>query len=198
MNIFRKKQIKNMAQPTNPDSSNLNAYNDNTIEFLKNLNKDIERIIDQHNSVNSEHDVLAQLASKIKKEMETASNLTITTEHSTMQLHSQGENLIYMTEENVKKSKDGKKILEDIIRIILSLEDEAKNTYNSITNLWSMIQQITQVAKIIDGIASQTNMLALNAAIEAADIVLMTDEISKLNKAIEIEEKIWYTVYVIK
>jgi len=168
MNIFRKKQIKNMAQPTNPDSSNLNAYNDNTIEFLKNLNKDIERIIVQHNSVNSEHDVLAQLASKIKKEMETASNLTIATEHSTMQLHSQGENLIYMTEENVKKSKDGKKILEDIIRIILSLEDEAKNTYNSITNLWSMIQQITQVAKIIDGIASQTNMLALNAAIEAA------------------------------
>lgn len=173
MKLFGKKK----AIPTeeNPILSNTTAIVDNsnnigtdTIEFLKDMNKDIERIISQHNSVNSEHDILASLASKISMQMNTISNLASDTNSSTELLHNQSKNLMDMTARNVDKSQEGKKTIEDIVNIIMSLDGEAKNTYNSINNLWGMIQQISQVAQIIDGIASQTNMLALNAAIEAA------------------------------
>lgn len=173
MKLFGKK--KTIPTEENPILSSTTAIVDNsnnigtdTIEFLKDMNKDIERIISQHNSVNSEHDILASLASKISMQMNTISNLASDTNSSTELLHNQSKNLMDMTAKNVDKSQEGKKTVEDIVNIIMSLDSEAKNTYNSINNLWEMIQQISQVAQIIDGIASQTNMLALNAAIEAA------------------------------
>lgn len=173
MNLFSKKKNeptreKSVELVNNPATAeNTNISND-TIEFLKDINKDIEKIISQHNSVNSEHDVLAELASKIAMQMNNISHLASDTNASTELLHKQSKSLINMTTENVDKSKEGKKTIEDIVSIIMSLDGEAKHTYTSINNLWEMIQQISQVAQIIDGIASQTNMLALNAAIEAA------------------------------
>ncbi|MEG0771820.1 methyl-accepting chemotaxis protein [Clostridium sp.] len=172
MKLFGKKQTIETASTTDEfkhgNSNSNTSQNNATIEFLKNINKDIEKIITQHNVVNSEHDVLSNLATKIVNQMNIISDLAVDTDSSTESLHTQSKNLIKMTQENVDKSKDGKKTIEDIVNIIISLEGEAKNTYTSINNLWGMIQQISQVAQIIDGIASQTNMLALNAAIEAA------------------------------
>ena len=161
----------NLSTTKNVNSSpdeQANTINEITIDFLKNINKDIEKIIAQHNIVNSEHDVLSALAVKIANQMNSISSIAVETNSSTELLHNQSKSLMVMTEENVDKSKDGKKLVENIVNIIISLENEANNTYNSINNLWNMLQQISQVAKIIDGIASQTNMLALNAAIEAA------------------------------
>lgn len=172
MKLFGKKQtIETSSTPDEFKHGNGNSNNNQnnaTIEFLKGINKDIEKIITQHNVVNSEHDVLSNLATKIVNQMNIISDLAVDTDSSTESLHTQSKNLMKMTQENVDKSKDGKKTIEDIVNIIISLEGEAKNTYTSINNLWGMIQQISQVAQIIDGIASQTNMLALNAAIEAA------------------------------
>jgi methyl-accepting chemotaxis protein len=171
MKLFGKKQTIETSSTTDElkhSNGNNSSQNNATIEFLKSINKDIEKIITQHNIVNSEHDVLSNLASKIVNQMNIISDLAVDTDTSTESLHTQSKNLMKMTQENVDKSKDGKKTIEDIVNIIISLEGEAKNTYTSINNLWGMIQQISQVAQIIDGIASQTNMLALNAAIEAA------------------------------
>ena len=47
-----------------------------TMEFLKEMTVQIEGIIQQHNKVNGEHEVLEKLAKQIENHMATVSNLT--------------------------------------------------------------------------------------------------------------------------
>ncbi len=62
-----------------------------TMKFLKEMTIQIEGIIQQHNKVNGEHEVLEKLAKQIENHMVTVSNLTERTNESTDKLFSQGE-----------------------------------------------------------------------------------------------------------
>jgi methyl-accepting chemotaxis protein len=161
--------------------------NDDTIEFLKNVSIQIENIIKQHNKVNSEHEVLAELAGQIEKQMEKVLNLTEQTNESTNKLSDQGENLLSITKSTVGKSVEGKESVEGMIRVIENLDVETKETYKNITSLGEKLKEIGEIAQLISGIASQTNLLALNAAIEAArageqgkGFSVVADEVRKL------------------
>lgn len=164
-----------------------NNLHNETIDFLKIMHKKIETIINQHNSVNSEHDVLADLAGDIKKQMKIISELTTNTNESTNTLYNEGNKLLNITEDTVEKSVKGKESVEAMMNIISSLEKEIKGTYSSINILAEKFNKINEIAQLISGIANQTNLLALNAAIEAAragesgkGFAVVADEVRKL------------------
>ena len=145
-----------------------NKESNDTIDFLKKINAHIEEIINQHNIVNSEHDILAELAGEIEKQMDKVLDLTNQTKESSNKLYSQGEDVLAITQNTIKESVASKKSVEEIISSIERLDGETKGTYENITALGEQLKQIEDIAKLINGIASQTNLLALNAAIEAA------------------------------
>lgn len=150
------------------DKRNSDAVNDETIVFLKEINKQIEEIIEQHHVVNGGHEVLAELTCKIESQMNKALELTKETNESTSKLYSQGESVLDITNNTIKESIKGKESIEDVIKIIEKLNVETKDIQDSINSLGSKLIEIEEIAKLINGIASQTDMLALNAAIEAA------------------------------
>ncbi|OPJ57012.1 methyl-accepting chemotaxis protein [Alkalithermobacter paradoxus] len=158
-----------------------------SIDTVKNIHKQIELIINQHNLVNSDHEILANLAKKIEDEVEIISDLTNKTNISTNTLDKEGKNLLEITEKTVLKSKEGKQSIESVMDIIASLERETNSTYNSIVKLGESLKEISDITKVIGQIASQTNLLALNAAIEAArageygkGFAVVADEVRKL------------------
>lgn len=150
------------------DKRNSDAVNDETIAFLKEINAQIEEIIDQHHVVNGGHEVLAELTRKMESQMNKALELTKETNESTSKLYSQGESVLDITNNTIKESIKGKESIEDVIKIIEKLNVETKDIQDSINSLGSKLIEIEEIAKLINGIASQTDMLALNAAIEAA------------------------------
>ncbi|ACA57065.1 methyl-accepting chemotaxis protein [Clostridium botulinum] len=188
INIFSKKDSKNdiVEQEVLVKEEHEDKAND-TIEFLKEMTVQIESIINQHNKVNSEHEVLEKLAKQIEKHMTTVSNLTEKTNESTDKLFSQGENLLEITKDTVDKSLEGKKSIEGMVKVIENLDIETKDTYENINALGEKLKEIGEIAQLISGIASKTNLLALNAAIEAArageqgkGFAVVADEVRKL------------------
>ncbi|MGE5364344.1 MAG: methyl-accepting chemotaxis protein [Bacteroidota bacterium] len=78
-------------------------------------------------------------------------------------------------------------ILDDTKKGMSRIVDAARQTGQKINSLTAKIQQIEEMARIIDDIANQTNLLALNAAIEAArageqgrGFAVVADEVKKL------------------
>ncbi|MGO5066131.1 chemotaxis protein [Clostridium sporogenes] len=163
------------------------AQTTDTMNFLKEMTVQIEEIIKQHNKVNGEHEVLEKLTKQIENHMETVSNLTENTNKSTDNLFNQGETLLEVTKDTVNKSLEGKKSIEDMVKVIENLDIETKDTYENINALGEKLKEIGEIAQLISGIASKTNLLALNAAIEAArageqgkGFAVVADEVRKL------------------
>ncbi|ENK1243542.1 chemotaxis protein [Clostridium botulinum] len=163
------------------------AETTDTMKFLKEMTVQIEEIIKQHNKVNGEHEVLEKLTKQIENHMATVSNLTKKTNESTNNLFSQGENLLDVTRDTVNKSLEGKKSIEGMVKVIENLDIETKDTYENINALGEKLKEIGEIAQLISGIASKTNLLALNAAIEAArageqgkGFAVVADEVRKL------------------
>ncbi|VAW68655.1 Methyl-accepting chemotaxis sensor/transducer protein [hydrothermal vent metagenome] len=67
-----------------------------------------------------------------------------------------------------QETGNGKRVVQDNIRIINSLAEQVGSASNVIEELQLQSNTIGSVLDVIRGIAEQTNLLALNAAIEAA------------------------------
>jgi methyl-accepting chemotaxis protein len=191
INVFRKKEANSKFIEDKSvhyeEKIQTEIKSTDTIEFLKKISVQIEDIINQHNKVNSEHDVLAELAGQIENQMKIVLNLTEQTNASTDELHNQGENLLRSTKNTVGKSIEGKESIEGMVKVIENLDVETKDTYKNITSLGEKLKEIGEIAQLISRIASQTNLLALNAAIEAArageqgkGFSVVADEVRKL------------------
>lgn len=172
MNIFKNsgykdlenKQVRNGEEAVQKSAQ----FYDEAKDFIQDMSKLLGETVKQHHIVDNEHNVLGQLADKVKIHMNEISTLTRNTNDLTDRLYSEGNNLIGITEETVKKSHEGKYAIEEMVETIKSLENENKNNTESINELARRFNQVNEVVKLINNIASQTNLLALNAAIEAA------------------------------
>ena len=190
INIFKKGNNHNESiqdRNLNTQKAQVETKNNDTVEFLKNISLQIGDIIKQHTKVNSEHEILSELAEQIENQMQKVLNLTEHTSESTDTLFNQGGNLLKITKSTVGKSVEGKESVEGMIKVIENLDVETKDTYKNITSLGEKLKKIGDIAQLISGIASQTNLLALNAAIEAArageqgkGFSVVADEVRKL------------------
>ena len=172
MNIFRNNKIKDLENKQVRDSEETikktKQLQDETSNFIQKMSKLLTGTVKQHHMVDNQHNVLGQLADEIKVHMSEISSLTENTNDLTDKLSSEGNNLIEITKDTVKKSYEGKNAIEEIVEIVRSLENENKNNTENINELARRFSKVNEVVQLITNIANQTNLLALNAAIEAA------------------------------
>lgn len=172
MGLFRKKRIEDLeerlvASDTQAMQKTVQFHND-TNSFIKDMSKLLGEAVKQHHIVDSEHEILGELADQVKVHMNEISSLTENTNDLTNKLYSEGNKLIGITEDTVKKSNEGKDAIEEMAEIIKSLENENRNNTKNINELARRFSKVNEVVQLITNIANQTNLLALNAAIESA------------------------------
>jgi methyl-accepting chemotaxis protein len=146
----------------------INDSSEDAIKFLESMNNTLEKTVDQHQVVNSQHNDLADLANDVKGHMNKLSELTEVTNQTSDMLYTEASSLVEITRDTVKKSNDGKAAAEDMHSIVKALESENITNTRSINELALKFNKVNEVVQLISNIASQTNLLALNAAIEAA------------------------------
>ena len=119
MNLFRNRKSKGLeskqAQDDGEAVQNQVKFHDETNGFIKDMSKLLAETVKQHHIVDSEHDVLGQLADKVKIHMNEISHLTKNTNRLTDNLHSEGNKLIKITEDTVKKSYEGKGAIDEMV-----------------------------------------------------------------------------------
>ena len=143
-------------------------FQNETTSFIQEMSALLAETVKQHHIVNSEHYILGELVDNVKTHMNEISHFAKSTNSLTDDLYSEGNKLIDITEDTVKKSHQGKEAIEEIVEIIKSLENENRNNTESINELARKFSKVNEVVQLITNIATQTNLLALNAAIEAA------------------------------
>ena len=172
MGLFKNKKsidIKNNIALAGQETSQMEVqfHNENT-GFIQDMSKLLSETVKQHHIVDSDHNILGKLTDKVKIHMNEISNSTKNTNDLTDNLYSEGNTLIEITQDTVKKSYEGKDAIYEIVEIIKSLENESKTNTENINELARKFSKVNEVVQLITNIASQTNLLALNAAIEAA------------------------------
>ena len=155
--------------------------------FLQTLDDDLASILIQHDSVNNQHNTLAELVEKIKHHFENVNEISIKASNNSIHTTEKGNSLIKSTDQMEAKSKEGQEAVEQVQKLIHRLGDEAKQTSSSMSQLGSRSKEIEGIVNVINDIAEQTNLLALNASIEAAragehgkGFAVVADEVRKL------------------
>lgn len=172
MSLFKNKKSiaieTSSVQSSKKPAQMEDKFHSQTTGFIQDMRNLLSGTVKQHHIVDSDHNILGELTDKVKIHMNEISKLTKNTNDLTDNLHLEGNKLIEITQDTVKKSYEGKDAIYEIVEIIKSLEIESRTNTVSINELAREFSKVNEVVQLITNIASQTNLLALNAAIEAA------------------------------
>ncbi|OON96084.1 MAG: hypothetical protein ATN36_06510 [Epulopiscium sp. Nele67-Bin005] len=162
-NAMDKIIAKNQETLTNVQSSvnvidTLQQAHENEITSLINtLNPLAQNLTQANKTTTNEHQAIIEMSSIVDKLMLSLSH--VYTINNTLLVESES------TKENAIK---GQSNLEDLQKVIMTLEKEANEGEIITTSLMKNSDEINNIISLIADIASQTSLLSLNATIEAA------------------------------
>lgn len=128
-----------------------------------------ERIREEHNQIKQ---ALLHSTQEIAEQLNTIGQQTATSIYS---MSNQSKNIASATTQGLEfvadteeMSNEGKEQLVEQSTLMNSIQESVSLLENSMTNLRTSSQKISEIVGLVTGIADQTNLLALNASIEAA------------------------------
>jgi len=136
--------------------------------FLNELHIELLTVIEQHNDVNSQHDLLAQMVGILLEQFNEVENTTKEANNVSTDILVKGKTLISSSHHMVEISNDGKKAVDKILNLINDLGVQSQSNSSGMTQLSERSKEIENIVGVIKQISEQTNLLALNASIEAA------------------------------
>lgn len=173
--MFKNKKMESLAlenkkllNEINDLKEEINRKENKLAIFMSDLQNNLVKTIEQHESVNDQHGMLADLVEKIKGHFETASTQVIHSNQCANLLNETGEELHKSAHVLKHKGEEGQSIVKELEGLIQNLGKEIKANMDSIMTVGERSREIGDIVNLIKGIAEQTNLLALNASIEAA------------------------------
>ncbi|MBP2243244.1 methyl-accepting chemotaxis protein [Cytobacillus eiseniae] len=156
-----KSRLKTLFEKAQQNEDHLN-------HFIESFNSEINIAIEQHEMVNGQHNVLADLVGKIMERFDKVNDISQKSYDKSIGLHEKGQNLIESTVDMVKISGEGRDSVSKVEGLIAKLGEQLHETSVKMNQLNDRSKEIEMIVKVIKEIADQTNLLALNASIEAA------------------------------
>ncbi len=197
-------------------ANNLNKALDNLTLLLHDIARQVETVgrstelmLQSSNEMNTTTDEIAAAISEVStgaatqvKKVDESSAMIELIQRLNEQVNEQAKAIYQQASNGVKKSENGRQVIEIVGKNMESIRTYSNSSNSSIEILMAKVKEISSILSVIQEIAAQTNLLSLNAAIEAAQagdagrgFAVVAEEIRKLaqgtkGSAFEIEQLI--------